>query len=91
KKISQMLLLLLGAIEAQDKVGIKLNVRKKDLDKITKVLPALRRPTISGLSSKDWFALEVIIEEEKIKELIPRLKEMGAEGIVEYPLNKIIP
>jgi ATP phosphoribosyltransferase len=85
-----MVLLLLGAIEAQGKVGVKLNAKKKDLNKIIKVLPALRRPTISSLSSKDWFALEVIIEEDSIKELIPRLKELGAEGIVEYPLNKII-
>jgi ATP phosphoribosyltransferase len=90
KKIDYLKLLLLGAIEAQGKVGIKLNARGKDIDRIIKVLPALRRPTVSALSSKGWFALEVIIEEEKIKELIPRLKELGAEGIVEYPLNKII-
>jgi ATP phosphoribosyltransferase len=90
KKIDYMVLLLLGAIEAEGKVGVKLNVKKKDLNKIIKVLPALRRPTISSLSSKDWFALEVIIDEDSIKELIPRLKELGAEGIVEYPLNKII-
>ena len=90
RKIDYIALLLLGAIQAQGKVGIKLNVRKKDLGDILKVLPALRRPTVSSLASKDWFALEVIIEEEKVKELIPRLKELGAEGIVEYPLNKII-
>ncbi|MBN2120736.1 MAG: ATP phosphoribosyltransferase [Candidatus Omnitrophica bacterium] len=90
KKMDYLILLLLGAIEAQGKVGIKLNVKKKDLDKVINALPALRKPTISNLSSKDWYALEVIIEEVKIKELIPLLKECGAEGIVEYPLNKII-
>ncbi|MCD6540117.1 MAG: ATP phosphoribosyltransferase [Candidatus Omnitrophica bacterium] len=90
KKIDYIALLLLGAIQAQGKVGIKLNVKEKDLNKILGILPALRKPTVSSLASKDWFALEVIIEEDKVKKLIPRLKELGAEGIVEYPLNKII-
>jgi ATP phosphoribosyltransferase len=90
KKMDYLKLLLLGAIEAQGKVGIKLNAKLKNIERIIKVLPALRRPTISALSGKDWFALEVILEEERVKELIPRLKELGAEGIVEYPLNKII-
>jgi ATP phosphoribosyltransferase len=89
-KIQYLVLLLLGAIEAQGKVGIKLNVRKKDLDRVIDVLPALRKPTVSSLITPGWYALEVIIEEEKIKRLIPLLKSKGAEGIVEYPLNKII-
>lgn len=90
KKMKHLLLLLQGAIEAQDKVGIKLNVKKQDLNTILKLLPALRKPTISTLVAKDWYALEVVIEENKVKKLIPRLKELGAEGIVEYPLNKIV-
>ena len=90
KKIDYLLLLLLGAIEAQGKVGLKLNIRKENLTRIIKVLPALRRPTIASLASQDWYALEVVIEEERVKELVPVLKELGAEGIVEYPLNKII-
>ncbi len=90
KKIGYLVCLLLGAIEAQGKVGIKLNVKKKDLDKVIDVLPALRKPTVSSLITPGWYALEVIIEEEKIKKLIPLLKSKGAEGIVEYPLNKII-
>jgi len=90
KKIDYLIILLLGAIEARGKVGIKLNVRKKNLNKIIKVLPALRRPTVAFLASKGWYALEVVMEEEKVKELVPVLKELGAEGIVEYPLNKII-
>lgn len=90
KKIEYLNLLLSGAIEAQGKVGIKLNVKEKDLEKVIDILPALRKPTVSSLINKGWCALEVIIEEHKIKELIPLLKTAGAEGIVEYPLNKII-
>ena len=90
KKMGYVYMLLKGAIEARDKVGIKLNVHQKDLDKVLKVLPALKRPTISHLVDEGWFALEIIIEESEIKQLIPKLKNLGAEGIVEYPLNKII-
>lgn len=90
KKMNYILMLMLGAIEARDKVGIKMNVMKKDLQKVLKVLPALRKPTISSLVDEDWYALEVIIEETDIKRLIPKLKTIGVEGIVEYPLNKII-
>ena len=90
KKLSYLDLLLQGAIEAQGKVGIKLNAKSSDLKKIVKALPSLKRPTISSLASKDWYALEVIMPEEQVKKLIPILKELGAQGIVEYPLNKII-
>lgn len=90
KKIQYILLLLKGALEAEDKVGLKLNVRKKDLNKVLKLLPALKNPTVSPLTLKDWCALEVILEEKRARDLIPELKENGAEGIIEYPLNKLI-
>ena len=90
KKIDYLLLLLKSALEAKGKVGLKLNVRKKDLKKVLKVLPALKKPTISPLTLKDWYALEVIIEEKELKRLLPLLKEKGAEGIIEYSLNKVI-
>lgn len=90
KKMEYILLLLKGALEAKDKVGIKLNVNKDNLDNILKILPALKKPTVSSLSLKDWFALEVIIGETEVRKLLPLLKEAGAEGIIEYPLNKVI-
>jgi ATP phosphoribosyltransferase len=90
KKMQYLLLLLRGAIEAQDKVGLKLNVHKKNLEKVLSVLPALKKPTISSLAVKDWVACEVIIEEKEVKRLLPLLKEKGAQGIIEYPLNKVI-
>lgn len=90
KKMQQILLLLKGALEARDKVGLKLNIKKENLDKILSLLPALKKPTISTLTLKDWHALEVIIEEKEVRRLIPLLKEKGAEGIIEYPLNKLI-
>ncbi|MDP2922879.1 MAG: ATP phosphoribosyltransferase [Candidatus Omnitrophota bacterium] len=90
KKMQQILLLLKGALEARDKVGLKLNVKKENLDKVLALLPALKKPTISTLTLKDWHALEVIIEEKEVRRLLPLLKERGAEGIIEYPLNKLI-
>ncbi len=90
KKMEYIELLLKGAIEAYGKVGIKLNVEKRNLEKILSSLPALKKPTVSSLSTPDWFAVEVIVSEEEVKRLIVRLKEEGAQGIVEYPLNKII-
>ncbi len=90
KKIDYIILLLKGALEAEGKVGLKLNVRGKDLEKVLAVLPSLKNPTISSLTLKDWYALEVIIEEKMARDLIPKLKEKGAEGIIEYPLNKLI-
>ena len=84
------LMLLRGALEAESKVGLKMNLPKKALDAVVKALPALRNPTISQLSSPDWIALETIIDESVVREIIPQLKALGAEGIVEYPLNKVV-
>ena len=91
EKIENLALLMQGAIRAEGKVGLKLNVRKNDLPAIIEKLPALRNPTISPLFSEDWVAVETIIEEREVRRLIPELKRMGAEGLIEYPLNKIIP
>ncbi len=90
RKMEHLLLLLKGALDAQDKVGLKLNVKKENLDKVLELLPALKKPTISNLTLKDWYALEVILDESQVRRLLPLLKERGAEGIIEYPLNKII-
>jgi ATP phosphoribosyltransferase len=89
-KIENLALLLKAAIEAQGRVGIMLNVRNVDLDGILAILPALRRPTVSSLADGEWVALNTIIEERTVRDLIPRLKAARAEGIVEYPLNKIV-
>jgi ATP phosphoribosyltransferase len=90
KKIETIALLLRGALEAGSKVGLKMNLPKSALDAVAKSLPSLRNPTISQLSSPDWIALETIIDESVVREIIPQLKELGAEGIVEYPLNKVV-
>jgi len=90
RKIEDVALLLQGAITALDKVGLMLNVRRRDLDKVLAVLPALRRPTVSPLSDEEWLAVNTILDERVVREIIPRLKEAGAEGIVEYPLNKVV-
>lgn len=90
KKIETIALLLRGALEAGSKVGLKMNLPKSALDAVVKALPALRNPTISQLSNADWIALETIIDESVVREIIPQLKAMGAEGIVEYPLNKVV-
>jgi ATP phosphoribosyltransferase len=89
-KIETLALLLKGALEAETKVGLKMNIAKKNLAKLLKALPALRNPTISHLSQQDWVAVETIIDEHVVRELIPRLKAAGAEGIIEYPLNKVV-
>ena len=89
-KISQLVMLLSGAIAAEGKVGLKMNVRKKDAGRIISLLPALKNPTISSLSRGDWYAIEAVVEEKIVRSLIPKLKNTGAEGIIEYPLNKII-
>ena len=89
-KIENIALLLNAAIAAQGRVGIMLNVRRENLATILGLLPALRRPTVSSLSDEDWVALNTILEERTVRDLIPRLKNAGAEGIVEYPLNKIV-
>ena len=90
RKIEELALLLTGAVEAEEKVGLKMNLRKRDLKKILRVLPAMRKPTISNLSQAGWLALETVIDEKTVRDLIPRLKKTGAEGIIEYPLNKVI-
>ena len=90
KKIETIALLLTGALEAGSKVGLKMNAPKAALQAILKAIPALRNPTISPLSNADWIALETIIDESVAREIIPRLKSLGAEGIVEYPLNKVV-
>jgi ATP phosphoribosyltransferase len=89
-KIENLALLLKAAIEAQGRVGLMLNVRRADLDGVLALLPALQRPTISALSDADWVAVNTIIEERTVRDLIPRLKAARAQGIVEYPLNKIV-
>jgi ATP phosphoribosyltransferase len=89
-KIENLSLLLRAAIEAQGRVGLMLNVRRADLGGVLALLPALQRPTISPLSEDDWVAVNTIIEERTVRELIPRLKAARAQGIVEYPLNKIV-
>jgi ATP phosphoribosyltransferase len=90
KKIETIALLLRGALEAESKVGLKMNLPKRALEGVVKTLPALRNPTIAQLSSPDWIALETIIDESVVREIIPQLKALGAEGIVEYPLNKVV-
>jgi ATP phosphoribosyltransferase len=89
-KLENLALLLRAAIEAQGRVGLMLNVRRADLDGVLALLPALQRPTISPLSDPDWVAVNTIIEERTARDLIPRLKAALAQGIVEYPLNKIV-
>ena len=89
-KIENLALLLRAAIEAHGRVGLMLNVRRADLKKILDLLPALQRPTISSLSDEDWVAVNTIIEERTVRDLIPKVKAAGGQGIVEYPLNKIV-
>lgn len=89
-KVDNIALLLRAAIEAQGRVGIMLNVKREDLSSILALLPALQRPTVSPLSDDGWVAVNTIIEERTVRELIPRLRAGGASGIVEYPLNKIV-
>ena len=90
EKIDQISLLLKGALAAEAKVGIKMNVSKEQLDPIVKMLPSLTAPTVSPLYQTDWFAVESVINEDVVRELIPQLLKNGAVGIIEYPLNKII-
>ena len=90
RKLEDMRMLLEGAINALGKVGLMLNVEKKSLESVLGVLPALKKPTISPLSDGDWLALNTILDEATVRTIIPRLKEAGAQGIVEYPLNKIV-
>ena len=90
KKVDIIVMLLKGALAAEGRVGLMMNVKKKNLGNVLKILPALQKPTISELSNQDWVDINTIIEEKEVREIIPKLKESGASGIVEYPLNKII-
>lgn len=90
EKIQHMAMLLQGAINAYSRVGLMLNVRRDDLEKVLAALPALRNPTIAQLSDLGWCAINTIVEETTVRQLIPKLKAAGAEGIVEYPLNKVV-
>jgi ATP phosphoribosyltransferase len=90
KKIEILALLLKGALEAETKVGLKMNIAREHLDNLLQTLPALRNPTVSNLSQEGWVAVETIIDEHVVRELIPALKAAGAEGIIEYPLNKVV-
>jgi ATP phosphoribosyltransferase len=92
RKIENIAMLMQGAIRAEGRVGLKLNARRQDADTIIGMLPALRMPTISSLANgSDWVAIETVIEERQVRKLIPDLKRAGAEGIIEFELNKIIP
>lgn len=90
KKIEQIRTLLIGSLQAMGKVGIKLNVSKENLAKVMSLLPSLKAPTISSLYSEEWFAIESVIDTGVVRDLIPVLLEAGAQGIIEYPLNKVI-
>jgi ATP phosphoribosyltransferase len=90
EKIENMAMLLEGAINAGSKVGLKMNLRKADLPAVLALIPALRNPTVSHLADEEWIALETILEEVVVRKIIPQLKRAGAEGIIEYPLNKVI-
>jgi ATP phosphoribosyltransferase len=90
KKIETIAMLMLGAILAQKMVGLMMNVDKKDLDRVLKALPAIRKPTVSDLTGHGWVSVTTIAEEKTVRDLIPKLREAGAEGIAEFPLNKIV-
>jgi ATP phosphoribosyltransferase len=90
EKAESLILMLQGAIAAASKVGLILNVRREDLDRVVAILPALKKPTISMLSDPDWVAVNTIVEESIVRQILPKLKAANAQGIVEYPLNKIV-
>ena len=90
KKIEQISLLLKGALLGEKMVGVKMNVPQKRMEEIVKLLPSLNAPTVASLYQSEWFSVEVVVSDETVRELIPRLLEHGAEGIIEYPLNKVI-
>lgn len=90
EKMQNIALLLQGAILAEGKVGLKMNVSQENLDRVISILPAIKHPTISNLSREGWYAIETIIDEKTVRLIIPKLKASGAEGIIEYPLNKVI-
>jgi ATP phosphoribosyltransferase len=90
-KIENIAMLLKGALLAEVKVGIKMNIMRDHLDRILPLIPAMKNPTISNLTDEKWVAVETIIDEKVVRELIPKLSKAGAQGIIEYPLNKVIP
>jgi ATP phosphoribosyltransferase len=90
EKLDNIALLLRAAIEAQGRVGLMLNVERDNLDQLLRLLPALQKPTVAPLSDPDWVAITTILEERAVRELIPKLKTLGGQGIVEYPLNKVV-
>ena len=91
EKIENIALLLRSALNARDKVGLKMNLPEKELQNLLDCLPSLRRPTVANLAEKGWVAVETVIDEAVVREIIPKLKTLGAEGIIEYPLNKLVP
>ena len=91
QKMENIVMLLKGALAAEEKVGLKMNVTQKDLKRVMSLLPAMHSPTISSLSDEGWYDLDVVIDERTVRDLIPKLKKAGASGIVEYQLNKVIP
>jgi len=90
QKMETLVLLLRGALNARDKVGLKMNIEEKKLQNLLQALPSLRNPTIAHLATAGWVAVETIIDETVVREIIPQLKALGAEGIIEYPLNKVV-
>jgi ATP phosphoribosyltransferase len=90
RKMENIVILLKGALLAEEKVGLKMNVPKLKLVEVTAILPSLHTPTVSTLSDEEWVAIEVIMDESVVRDIIPDLKRAGAQGIVEYPLNKVI-
>lgn len=90
KKMKHIAMLLVGAIHAEVKVGIKMNIQEENLKRVISLLPAMKNPTVSNLTLPGWHAIDTIIDEKIVRDLIPKLKEAGAEGIIEYPLNKVI-
>lgn len=91
QKLEQIAILFKGALMAQQKVGIKLNVSEENLNRVLELVPAMRQPTISNLTEEGWYAVEIVVDEHTVRELIPQLKEAGARDIIEYPLNKVVP
>ena len=91
EKLQNMAVLLQGALRADSKAGLKMNLHKDMLDQVLSVLPSMKHPTVSQLVDSDWMALEVVLDEKQARELIPELKRSGAQDIIEYPLNKVIP
>lgn len=91
EKLQNLSVLLLGALRADSKVGLKMNVPGDRLDEVLAILPAMKHPTVSKLINSDWMAIEVVLDEKKARDLIPALRRTGAQDIIEYPLNKVIP